>query len=352
MPGLIDVHVHCVGGDFFPGYDSQPAGLAVMHTLEVLAITLNAGITTVRTAASRDYLDIDIRDGIRSGLASGPRILASGRGLTITGGHKAGVCVEVDGASEVRKAVRRHIARGADSIKLMMSSGVATGGQHMQVPQFTRDEATVAVQEAHRAGRRVLSHCQGLEAVRNAVDAGVDSVDHGDGLDEETATRMAAQGIFLVPTFSPRHYYTEVRLAEQWRITRAEQVAGQRYAAFAVALEQGVRIALGSDCGAASRMPNGRNALELRLMVEAGLSTDHALRAGTSEAAALLGRQDIGAVELGKKADLIVIDGDPLSDIALLETAVVLVMQDGNVVRSGLGENQASRLAQRRTTTT
>lgn len=336
MPGLIDTHVHCVGGDFFPGYDKQPVGLAVLRTADALAKTIAAGFTTIRTAASRDHLDIDMRDAISKGMIPGPTIVASGRGLTITGGHKAGVCEVVDGVDEVRRSVRRHLARGADSIKLMMASGVATGGQEVQVPQFDLEEARMAVAEAHKAGKPVQTHCQGLDAVRTAVLAGADSVDHGDGLDEATAELMAREGIYLVPTFCPRYYYTEMRLAEPWRIERAEQVRGQREAAFTVALENGVPIAMGSDCGAASRMPNGRNALELELMVMNGMSAERAVQAATSEAARLIRRNDVGAVEVGRTADLIVIDGDPLQDIRLLQKGVVYVMQGGAAVRDEL----------------
>lgn len=336
LPGLIDTHVHCVGGDYTPGYEDQAEGMAVLRTAEVMRKTLDAGITTVRTAGSRDHLDIIVRDAINAGVIPGPRMIASGRGLTITGGHLAGICQEVDDASEAVKGVREHFKAGADSIKIMMSAGAATGGRDITASQFNFDEVQAMVQEVHRAGRKVLTHAIGPQAIRDAVAAGVDSIDHGYHLDEETAQQMRDTGIYLVPTFCPGHYYTRVRLAEPWRIERAEATWALRKVSFELALQVGVPIAMGSDCGAPSRMPNGRNALELELMVEHGMSPSDAIHAGTGAAADLLGLDDVGRVAVGQVADLIVVDGDPLSDITVLQEGVRLVMQAGQVIRDDL----------------
>ena len=214
MPGLVDTHVHLAGGDYFPGYEHEAIGIAAVRTAEAARRTLLAGFTTVRTAASRDFLDLDMRDAIRLGLTPGPRIIGSGRGITCTGGHLHEVAMEVDGPDEVRKAVRQHIKRGADSLKIMMSGGVATAGLPVQAEQFSLEEVQTAVYEAHRVGMKVLTHSIGLQAIRNAIAAGVDSIDHGQYLDEECAVRMQRHGIYLVPTFGPFHYYTEVRKAE------------------------------------------------------------------------------------------------------------------------------------------
>lgn len=335
MPGLVDTHIHCVGGDYFAGFQDDGAGLVALRTVEAMRKTLNAGITTVRTAGwSKDYIDIDIRDAISEGLVEGPTIIASGRGITCTGGHLAPVAVEADGETELRKAVRSHAHRGANSIKLMLSAGVATAGLAMHSLQFTDDEARVVVDEAHKLGMRVLSHCQGYRAVNQAISIGVDSVDHGDGLDDAAAEKMVAKGIYLTPTFCPRYYYTKVRKAEEWRIKRAESDAGQREAAFAVALKHGVSLTMGSDCGGQSRMPNGANALEVQLMVKNGLSAHDAIIASTSNGAQAVGRLEVGTIETGKAADIIVIDGDPLDDISLLRTHVDTVMKNGKIVRS------------------
>jgi imidazolonepropionase-like amidohydrolase len=312
--------------------------VAALRTAEAARRTLLAGVTTIRTAGSRDYLDLDVRDVIRLGLTPGPRILGSGRGLTITGGHLAEVCMEVDGVDEVRKAVRQHVKRGVDSIKLMLSAGVATPGLDVQAAQFSPEEVRAAVYEAHRAGKKVLTHAIGLAGIRNAIEGGVDSIDHGQFLDEEAAVRMRERGIYLVPTFGPGYYYAEVRKAEPWRIERAEAVKDQHDRAFRLALEVGVPVAMGCDCGAPSRMPNGENALELELMVRHGMTTEHAIRAATSEAARLLGIADtVGTIAPGKLADLVVLDGNPLDDIRVARTGVRLVMQCGRIVREELG---------------
>lgn len=338
MPGLIDTHVHVAGGDYFPGYEDEAIGVAALRTAEVALRTLMAGVTTIRTAGSRDYLDLQIRDAIDQRLISGPRILAAGRGLTITGGHLAGICLEVDGPDEMRKAVREHVKRGADAIKLMMSAGVATAGLDIQATQFGPDEVAVAVYEAHKAGRRVLTHAIGREAIRTAIAGGVDSIDHGHYLDEESAVRMKERGTYLVPTFGPGYYYTEVRQAEPWRIARAEAVKEQHVRAFRLALDVGVPIAMGCDCGAPSRMPNGENALELELMVRHGMSPEQAIRAATVDAATLVGLADrLGTVEVGKIADLIALDRNPLEDIRACRTGVRLVMRSGAVVRDDDG---------------
>jgi imidazolonepropionase-like amidohydrolase len=337
MPGLIDTHVHIAGGDYFPGYEREAIGIAAVRTAEAARRTLAAGFTTVRTASSRDFLDLDIRDAIRMGLTPGPRIIGSGRGITCTGGHLHEVAMEVDGPDEMRKAVRLHVKRGADSLKIMMSGGVATAGLPVQAEQFSVEEVKAAVYEAHKVGMKVLTHSIGFQAIRNAIEGGVDSIDHGQYLDEECAVSMKQRGIYLVPTFGPFHYYTEVRKAEYWRIQRAEAIKEQHQRAFRLALEVGVPIAMGSDCGAPSRFPNGENALELTLMVRNGMSTGHAVRCGTSEAARLAGVfEQVGSLEPGKLADLVVVDGNPLEDISVLQRGVQLVMKGGTIYRDEL----------------
>ena len=339
MPGLIDSHVHLANGDFAPNREGDPLGLATFRTVGAAARTLQAGFTTIRVAGSRDYLDVDLRDAIAEGAIIGPRILASGRGLTTTGGHYYNWCaVEVDGVDAVRREVRNHIKRGADSIKLMLSPGIATEGADVSTEQFALDEVQVAVYEAHKVGRSVLSHAIGIGGIRNGVEAGVDSIDHGHYLDEEQAHKMKAKGIYLVPTFGPTHYYVHKRQAEPWRIARAEQVEPIHAAAFKLALDLGVPIALGCDCGAQSRMPNGENALEIELMVQNGMAPMAAILASTRESARLTRILDhVGTLEPGKAADLIVVDGSPLNDISRLRTSIQMVVQAGVVRRDDEG---------------
>jgi imidazolonepropionase-like amidohydrolase len=156
---------------------------------------------------------------------------------------------------------------------------------------------------------------------------------------------MRQRGIYLVPTFGPFYYYTEIRKAEDWRIQRAEAIKEQHLRAFRLALDAGVPIAMGSDCGAPSRFPNGENALELTLMVRNGMSTGQAIRCATSEAARLAGIfEDVGSLEPGKRADLIVVDGNPLEDISVLQHQIRLVMKGGRIYRDDLDGDVSSRL--------
>jgi imidazolonepropionase-like amidohydrolase len=172
-----------------------------------------AGITMLRLAVARDFIDVDVRDAIDEGLVVGPRIIASGPGITMTGGHIHRTSMEVDGPDEVRKAVRYHIKRRVDNIKIMLSGGVATTDQDIQAEQFTLEEVQAAVYEAHKAGKMVQPHAIGLQGIKNGVRAGLDSIDHGIFLDEEAADMMKAKWIYYVPTFGPFYYYTEKRLA-------------------------------------------------------------------------------------------------------------------------------------------
>ena len=339
MPGLIDSHVHLAGGDFVPHRENEPVGLAALRTAEAARRTLLAGITTIRAAGSRDFLDVDLRDAINAGVVVGPRVLASGRGITTTGGHYHDWCaVEADGVDGVRREVRAHIKRGVDSIKMMLSPGVATQGAGVDSEQFSLEEVQVAVYEAHKVGRPVVSHSISLGSIRNGVAAGVDSIDHGLYLDEEQAVKMKEKGIYLVPTFGPGYYYLHKRLAEPWRIARAEAAEPVHTRAFQIALQVGVPIAMGCDCGAQSRMPNGENALELELMVEHGMEPMAAIVAATRESAKLTRILDrVGTIEPGKAADLIVVDGNAVDDIRLLQHAVRLVMQGGVVRRDDFG---------------
>jgi imidazolonepropionase-like amidohydrolase len=336
MPGMIDTHAHPGEGDFDPAHHDEPLGLAALRTVQALQRTLYAGVTTVRSAGSRELVDLDARDAIRAGVVVGPRVVAAGSAITTTGGHlhdHGGL--EVDGVDAVRAAVRLLIKRGVDAIKLAISPGAATRGRSVQLAQFRDEEVQAAVDETHKAGLRVLTHAISLASIRQGVAAGVDSIDHGCYLDEEQAQQMKAKGIFYVPTFGPFYYYVTERVAEPWRIERAAQVTVHHLRAFALAQEVGVPIAMGSDCGAPSRFPNGRNALEWVLCARNGMPNDRVLVAGSSGAAKLLGLDDaIGSIEPGKQADLVVLDQNPLDDMQAVLDGVSLVMKGGTVVRN------------------
>jgi imidazolonepropionase-like amidohydrolase len=337
MPGMIDTHVHLAGGDYHPERVHEALPMASFRTVEAARRTLMAGFTMVRSAVARDFIDVHLRDAIDAGLIEGPRIIASGPGITMTGGHIHETAMEVDGPDEVRKAVRYQIKRRVDSIKLMLSGGVATADQDVQAEQFTLEEVQAAVYEAHKAGKMTQPHAIGLQGIMNGVRAGLDSIDHGIFLNEEAADLMKAKGIYYVPTFGPFYYYTERRLAEPWRCERADPIIPRHVESFKMALAKGLKIAMGCDCGAPSRFPNGENALEFWLMVRYGMDPMQAIVAGTSNAATLLRRDRwVGSIEPGKLADLIVIDGNPLDDIEALQHKVRFVMKGGRIYRDEL----------------
>lgn len=335
LPGIIDTHAHFAGGDYDPAHEHDSLAMAVLRTVPTVKRVLLAGITTVRTAGSRDHIDLDIRDAINQGVIVGPRVIASGRGITMTGGHLHEIAAEVDGVDEVRREVRSQIKRGVDSIKILaLSGGVATANQDVQAEQFTLEEVSAAVYEAHKAGKTVLGHAIGQQGIMNGIQAGIDSIDHGIFLTEEACDLMKQKGIFCVPTFGPFYYYTERRLAEPWRIERAEAIKERHVQSFRLALEKGLTFAMGSDCGFASRFPNGENALEIELMVRHGMEPMDAIVAGTGNAARLLRLDELlGSVTAGKVADLIVVDTNPLDDPGALRQQVALVMKNGTVYR-------------------
>lgn len=338
MPGLIDTHLHFGGGDYDPAHEDDPVGLAALRSAEAAQRSLMAGFTTIRSAGAPDYLDVAVRDAVNQGTIVGPRILASGRGVTMTGGHEHRFAIEADGIDEVRKAVRTLVKHRVDSIKIFaISPGVSTAGVDVDTEAFTVEEIRTAVVEATKARKLNLTHSISLAGTKNAIESGVSSIDHGIFLDEEACQRMKEEGIFLVPTFGPFYYYTVRRIAESWRCRRADPLVKPHRTSFKIALDVGVKIAMGSDLGAPSRMKNGENAVELWLMVEAGMKPADAIVAATSAAARLLRLDhELGSVEVGKLADLIVVDRNPIDDITALQKSIGLVMKDGVIHRDDL----------------
>jgi imidazolonepropionase-like amidohydrolase len=260
----------------------------------------------------------------------------------MTGGHGWFLGREADGAEAVRHAVRSELKAGATCIKLMASGGVYGHAEEPGSPQLTVEELRVAVEEAHKAGRRVAAHAYSIEAIGNALDAGVDSIEHGSFIDRDTAGRMRETGTYLVPTMSVYRAMSErgpeLGAPEYIRRKTAEVLEASREA-FRLALEAGVPVAAGTDCGAPGH-PHGTLLEELMLMVESGASPVQALRFGTSAAADLLGLGDeVGSLEPGKRADLLAVDGDPTSEILALRD-VRLVLRDGSGVAGRYSPDQ------------
>ncbi len=350
LPGFIDAHVHLDGElqqDFFRAFHTNMFRFPVeqAHYAALYAKrTLEAGFTTVRNLGAGDFLDIGLRNAINASVIPGPRMLTAAHSVGSTGGHCdnspfppdviepsgpiEGVC---NGADECRAAVRYQMKWGADVIKICASGGVLSEADPVDVPQLTTEELTAIMSEAHAWKKKVAAHSHGDVAARLAIDAGVDSIEHGSFLTEQTLQLMKSKGTYLVPT----------RLAVYWVNKQADTfppaIAEKARAAYAEhekmfrsALKIGVPIAFGTDSGVS---PHGMNAKEFALLVEIGMTPSAALISGTRESAKLLGIDaEVGTLEAGKIADVVAVPGNVLENIAATE-APLFVMKHGQVVK-------------------
>lgn len=351
MPGFIDMHVHLDGelnppGSYSERFYMNSADIALRST-HYAALTLKAGFTTVRDLGTSDIDAISaLRDAINQDLVMGPRIFMAGKSLATTGGHadptngirsdlrhdpgpKEGV---LNGPDDAYKAVRQRYKDGSDVIKLTVTGGVLSLAKSGDNPQFTDRELEAVVAAARDYGFKVAVHAHGAEGMKRAIIAGVDSVEHGTYMDDEAMALMKARGTWYVPTIAAGKWVAE--LAEQEgklpAVVRpkAAAVGPQIQDTFAKAYASGVKIAFGTDTGVS---PHGQNAKEFQYMVEAGMPPMAAIQSATRDAATLLGElEDLGTIEVGKYADFVAVDGDPLQDISILMTPS-FVMKGGEI---------------------
>src|ERR1700758_2403279 len=358
-PGFIDAHTHLTS-DFSGDYNehrlkeidlnvSEQAILATQHA----RATVEAGFTTVRDLGSRfpgskEMVDVALRNSINKGVIIGPRMLVATFGIGATGGHfdptsgfrdmlfgrepnfSDGIA---DGPDEIRKAVRFEVKNGADVIKAAVSGGVLSLADEVDTPQLTPAEIAALVDESHRLRKKVAVHCHGDQAAREAIEAGVDSIEHGSFVKPETLTVMKKKGTFLTPTL----------MATEWIMgkldnypptlqAKAKAAAAARSDMFRNAVRRGARISFGTD---AAVYPHGQNAKEFKLMVDLGMNPIDALKSATANDAELLGiGQKVGTLEKGKLADVIGVPGDPTVDITATER-VSFVMKEGKIIRNG-----------------
>ncbi|GAC1460272.1 MAG: amidohydrolase family protein [Gemmatimonadaceae bacterium] len=344
LPGLIDAHTHLIGDPKIKGYAALGASLprATLSGVKNARLTLLAGFTTVRNLAARDFADVALRDAIDAGDLPGPRMLVSGPALGITGGHcdnnllpsdfhrtAGGVA---DGPWAARTKVREVIKYGADVIKICASGGVMSKGDQPGTQQYTLEEMQAIVDEAHRLGRRVAAHAHGTSSIKDAIRAGVDSVEHASLIDEEGISLAKQHGTALVFDI----YNDDYILQEGARngmlpesIEKEKQIGRIQRENFRRAHDAGARLVFGTDAGV---YPHGDNAKQFAKMVEWGMKPLEALQAATVAAADLLGWSDrIGTLEPGHFADIIAVRGDPIVDVRQLET-ITFVMKGGVVV--------------------
>ena len=342
IPGLIDCHVHISSsGDPAELTPGQRVSLArrAWRTAEHARATLAGGVTTVRDLGAADRLNIDLGRAVEEGEVKGPRVLAAGMGVTMSGGHGHGfIAREADGADEVRKAVREEIRAGASAIKLFASGGVLTPGVDPRSPAFTREELTAGVEEATKAFRTVAAHAQSTEGIKNAVAAGVSSIEHGVWLDEEAIAMMIERGTYLVPTLTaPYHIALGADAGiPEYAVEKGQAVLEDHIASYERALEAGVKVAMGTDQGTPLNRP-GENAQEAVRMADHGLSPGAALLAASGWAADLLELdEETGRLRVGLAADIVRLTEDPLTDIRCLTRpeAIAGVVKGGTATGS------------------
>jgi imidazolonepropionase-like amidohydrolase len=350
-PGFIDAHTHLTGEStddwkqgFVDGFRRELAETAIEATVHARKV-LEAGFTTVRDVGSHDLLDVGLRNAIARGLVPGPRMLISVHGLGARGGHADETGLRHDllikelgpaegiahGPDGFREAVRFQVKYGADVIKFCASGGVLSLADEVDTPQLSADEMTALIDEAHRLRKKVAAHCHGDHAAREAIAAGVDSIEHGSFLTETTLAMMKSRGIYLVPTL----------LASEWIggkldkfppeiAAKARAALAARSSMFRNAVRLGVKIGFGTDSAVS---PHGINAREFALMTGLGLRPIDALRSATSVDAELLGiAAKVGTLEPGRLADLVAMPGDPIADITATER-VSFVMKEGKTIK-------------------
>ena len=344
LPGLMDAHVHLTGNTDLKGNEgiSESSYLATIYGVKNAKETLMAGFTTVRNVGASNYSDVALRDGIEQKAIVGPTLLVSGPPLGITGGHcdsnilpaeyeyKAqGVA---DGPWEVRRKVRENKKYGVDLIKYCATGGVMSKGTNVNNRQYTLDEMKAIVDEAHTLGMKVAAHAHGLQGIRMAIEAGVDSIEHSSLIDQETVNNAISKGVFLARDI----YVSDYILGEgakngipEYSLEKERIVGKKQRENFKMAFESGAKMAFGTDAGI---YPHGKNARQFKYMVQWGMTPIEAIQASTINTAELFGLNNIGEIKESFDADIVAVMGNPLDDITLLEN-IDFVMKEGQIIK-------------------
>ncbi|WP_323705468.1 metal-dependent hydrolase family protein [Mammaliicoccus sciuri] len=353
LPGMIDSHVHVMlEMEPLERRLATPFSYNFYKAIDHLKRTVDAGVTTVRDALGAD---LGLKEAVNDGLILGPRLQISVNALTITGGHgdsytKSGIQLPIlqdgypglpsgicDGVNEVRKKAREMLRAGADVLKVHATGGVTSATDHPDYTQFSLEELKVIVEEAQfRNNRKVMAHAQGLQGVKQCIEAGIHSIEHGIYLDDEAVQLVKEKEMYLVPTLlaplSVIEFAEELGMSEN-SIKKSKQVMQDHIDSFKKAHHAGVKIAMGTDAGV---FKHGTNLRELELMVEHGMTEMEAIVSSTKTAAECLGYDEyLGTIEVGKKADFIILDQNPLEDIKVLKDPnnIKVVSIDGQIVK-------------------
>ncbi len=355
LPGLIDCHTHLGSRadryDEIYNFKDTPFDSAFAGVVNARK-TLEAGFTSVRDVGSLPFLAVDLRNSINEGFIPGPRIVASGPPISITGGHgdlnnfspqtRVVMFPEerdfqiADGVDQIRHVVRAQVKYGVDVIKILANGGVLSKGDSPGAPQFTFEELKAAAEEAHMAGRKIAAHAHGTQGIKNAILAGIDSIEHASLIDDEGIRLAKEHGTYLVMDIYNDDYIlgkaVEFGLPQE-NVDKEKMVGRLQRENFERAVKAGAKMAFGTDAGV---YPHGDNAKQFFYMVKFGMTPAQAIRAATSSAADLIGRaKDVGTLEPGKFADVIAVTADPLQNVRALEN-VGFVMKGGVVVKDGI----------------
>ena len=344
LPGLMDAHVHLIGNTDLKGYEgfSESSYLATLYGAKNAKNTLLAGFTTVRNVGAGNYSDVALKQAINQKAIIGPTLLVSGPALGITGGHcdsntlphdfeysSDGVA---DGPWYIRKKVRENKKYGADLIKFCATGGVMSKNTNLRTKQYTQEEMEAIVDEAHSRGMKVAAHAHGLEGIRAAIMAGVDSVEHSSLIDEQTIELAKSKGVYLAMDI----YVSDFILGEgvdqgipEYSLNKERQVGRLQRENFKKAVDANANIVFGTDAGI---FPHGNNARQFKYMVEWGMTSLQAIQASTISTAKLFDMDDTGQIKESYQADIIGVEGNPLEDITILEN-VKFVMSDGVVIK-------------------
>lgn len=337
LPGFIDAHVHlCLSSGPFDDLRRENPASVAFNAVRNAAVTLRHGITTVRDVGGYGNVAIELARAVEAGRVPGPRIVAAGQTICMTGGHGHFMGFEADGADAVRQAARTQLKAGAHGVKLMASAGIAVVGEDPTHPELDKLELAAAVTEAHNQGKWAAAHAHSTVGIKNAVRAGVDSIEHGTFLDEEAIVLMRERRVSLVPTFAIYHRMAnapaESGFAPELR-ELSKEVFERKVPLFLEAVRGGVDVVTGTDNGPPLG-PHGDLALELILLAEVGMPPMEVIRAATINAARLLRLDhEVGTIAPGKAADLVALRGDPLEDMRRVRD-VAWVMKGGEMLEA------------------